>query len=96
MGRSPQCGRGPVSLSRVKIVLSDEALAEFERLERDEPERFLHLADDLAMLDLMTIDDVPTLASIGSLLYLQGPTGRVYYWVGRDEERVIVEYFDLD
>ena len=80
----------------MRVHLSDEALDEFERLERDEPDRFEVLVGDLAMLDVLAPEDLDQWAVIGTLRYCPGPTGRVRYWLASEADRLVVEYFDLD
>lgn len=78
------------------IELSDEALAEYERIERDEPDRHALLVDDLTMLAATAPVNIERWTSIAGIDYVLGPTGRVRYWVVIEGERLVVEYFDLD
>ena len=82
------------------VHLSDEALDEYHRLERDEPDRFDLLLNDLSRLDALASESLDHWATIGGLRYCQGPTGRARYWLSVEQrdgaERVVVEYFDLD
>ncbi len=80
----------------MRVHLSDEALNEFERLETYEPDRFEVLVADLAMLEALGPEGLKQWAVIGTLRYCLGPTGRVRYWLGREDNRFVVEYFDLD
>ena len=78
------------------IELSDVALTEFDRLEAEDPDRHQLLVDDLALLALHGLDEGDRWAQLLGFDYYQGPTGRVRYWISRERDRVIIEFFDLD
>ena len=78
------------------IELSDVALTEFDRLEAQDPDRHQLLVDDLASLARLGLDDGNRWAQLLGFDCYQGPTGRVRYWVSRERDRVIIEFFDLD
>jgi hypothetical protein len=80
----------------VDIELSDVALTEFDRLESEDPDRHQLLVDDLALLAHLGLNDSDRWARLLGFDYCQGPTGRVRYWISRERDRAVIEFFDLD
>jgi hypothetical protein len=80
----------------VDIELSDAALTEFDRLESDDPDRHQVLVGDLALVEQLGLDEQDRWAQLLGFDYYQGPTGRVRYWISRERDRVVIEFFDLD
>lgn len=78
------------------VELSDEAVAEYERLERDDPTSFDVLRTDLALLQLSRIEELDVWAALAGLTYYLGPSGRARYWAVVEQGRFVVEFFDLD
>ena len=78
------------------VELSDEALAEYDRLEASDPAMFELLRDDLALLAVHSIDDLDRWATLLSLGYYQGPSGRARYWAVVERGRFVIEFFDID
>lgn len=80
----------------MRIELSDDALEEYHRLAAEEPDRHALLVEDLTMLDRLTVGEFERWTSLGSFVYVLGPTGRVRYWMVTEDDLVVVEFFDLD